>query len=127
MHFACHTKEPATLLFFLDEQEYNLIQGSLDSYEDRSNYQVVSGFLARPFIFLNACISSDIQHPLKMRDLTREFLDFNAGGVISTSCDVPDVFASMFAIEFYKRLFGIKIVGDRKEKKILLGQPMSVG
>jgi hypothetical protein len=104
VHFACHCENPtdgaaakAYLRFTANGKPIDLYLEKLISTDD-------SRFCNKPFVFLNACGSATSGHLLQSDSFPKGVLDFGAAGVIATACTVPDIFASAFGREFYRRL-----------------------
>ncbi|MDX9954456.1 MAG: CHAT domain-containing protein [Anaerolineae bacterium] len=112
VHFACHAENPeesgateAYLSFTAHKNRLEMCLGKLLAWQEY-------GFVHRPFVFLNACSSATSGHLLQTLSFPTEMLNFGAGGVIATACTIPDNFASAFASELYKRLFGCEEDAD---------------
>lgn len=106
VHFACHCIDPQTpgvsevyLWLKAHDKEVHM---TLGDFNVRAGHH--RGFLYRPLVFLNACGSATKEHLSQSLDFPSGFLNFGAGGVIATACDMPDNFAGAFATEFYRRL-----------------------
>jgi hypothetical protein len=106
VHFSCHCVNPgsagasrAYLSLTTQEEEIQLSLGKFNVLGRRNK-----GFRKRPFIFLNACESSTPLHFLQSLNLPRAMSNYGAGGVIATSCTLPDNFAGAFAVKFYENL-----------------------
>lgn len=104
IHFACHCEDfhsegasKAKLLLTIHHQQLPISLRDLIAEPH--------GFCNDPFFFLNACETQTPAHPLQSLSFPTNLLKLKAGGVIATSCLIPDKFASVFAREFYRRLF----------------------
>jgi hypothetical protein len=110
VHFACHCENPPN--------EESVLNASLELTAQDKGLAVRLGkfrnfarndlgFPNAPLVFLNACESGTPLHLLQSVRFPRELINFGAGGVIATSCTVPDNFASAFAAQFYQRLLSM--------------------
>jgi CHAT domain len=102
VHFACHcdagqTPLSSSLRITSRSTDIDLL---LEQVLGNADY----GFQNHPFVFLNACQTADIDGLRAALGFPRAVLDFGAAGVIATACVVPDLFASAFAKEFYRKL-----------------------
>lgn len=102
VHFACHCVNPddvnmAHLLITAGSEQIPMRLGRFHVFAKR-------GFHSRPLVFLNACESGTPVHLLQASNFPKAFINFGAGGVIATTCTMPDNFATAFAAQFYQRL-----------------------
>ncbi len=113
IHFACHclnslqnNSGKASLSLTVQD---NRLEIELQKLLAWAEY----GFQNHPFVFLNACESGIPGKLLQTSSFPTEMLNFGAGGVIATSCSIPDNFASSFASKFYEFLFD-QLSSDRR-------------
>jgi hypothetical protein len=107
VHFACHCdagQNPLGSSLSITSRKTN-IDLMLEQLLENADY----GFQNRPFVFLNACQTADIEGLRAGLGFPRAVLDFGAAGVIATACVIPDLFAGAFAKEFYRRLLARRI------------------
>jgi hypothetical protein len=96
-HFACH----AVVRDFSPESYLALTSQLRVRLEDmRVEKCVLAG---SPFVVLNACGTS-VRDPSKTSDFVRTLMLSGSRGVLSTECDVPDLFASVFIQNLYGRI-----------------------
>jgi hypothetical protein len=125
VHFACHAENMedmgatrAYLIFTGHEAKLKMCLGDLLRWQEY-------GFTRRPFVFLNTCSSATPGHLLQTMSFPTGILNFGAGGVIATACTIPDNFASAFASELYRRLFGQHGNLDNSEETLEQRVPLS--
>jgi hypothetical protein len=95
-HFACHLSphECAGGSALLVSDYFEITPDDFRSYGIR--------FSGSPLVILNAC-ESGILHPLQEGGFVSTFLEHSGGqGVIATDCEVPSLFATAFARQFYE-------------------------
>ena len=107
-HFACHAKpnkagEPADESFLLLSNSFPVSLREFRVYE-----LTLDG---DPLAILNAC-DTGVRDPLQTSSFVSTLLDCGARGVIATECEVPDVFAAVFAKHFYTRFLKGQKLGD---------------
>lgn len=96
-HFACH----AVVESFSRESYLELTSQLRVRLEDMSVEKYL--LAGSPFVVLNACGTS-IRDPSKTSDFVRSLMLSGSRGVLSTECNVPDLFASVFIQNLYGRI-----------------------
>jgi CHAT domain len=124
-HFACHcntsgsisgdhtiTLSPNNIWWFKSDREIT-IEMLTDNLLRLRDAVPGANPRQRPFIFLNACGSSNL-HPAGTNSFTELFLKNGFGflGFVGSEATIPDRFASVFAQAFYKNLLDGLPVGQ---------------
>ena len=102
VHFACHCDTGDTPLG--SSLRLTSRNKEIEVFLEQVLRQGDFGFQNRPFVFLNACQTANVDGLRAGLGFPLAVLNFGAAGVIATACVVPDSFASAFANEFYRRL-----------------------
>jgi hypothetical protein len=104
-HFAGHAsyEDPPDLSYFVVTEKFSISLRDLELYEITD--------LDRPFVFLNACETGNL-NPLYTACFARALFERGARGVLATGCLIPDTFAAEFSKHLYAGLLKGESIGQ---------------
>lgn len=105
-HFACHVNH----VLNRPNASYLVLSDNFRiSIKDMNEYDM--SIVGSPIVVFNAC-KTGIITPLSTSNMASIFYRFGASAVLATEADIPDEFASEFAIHLYSRLLQGETIGN---------------
>ena len=112
VYFFCHAQSPQDM----DATPEDILLRLNTNGEDLTLHRLITRaagttFSSKPLVFINAC-ESTFMSPVFYNGFVPYFLTKGSGGILGTLTKIPGIFASEFAINFFKQFFAGESVTD---------------